>query len=92
MADGVPDREVSSPRRVGVREFRANLTGYLQQVRQGASFLITSHDEVVAEIRPPAMARRLPRRPGALRGKIWMAPDFDEWPEDLLDAREGKVE
>ncbi|HKM61316.1 MAG TPA: prevent-host-death protein [Acidisphaera sp.] len=92
MADVNPDRDVPSPRRVGVREFRGNLTGYLQQVRQGASFLITSHDEVVAEIRPPATAQPIARQPGALRGKIWMAPDFDEWPEDILDAMEGKEE
>lgn len=27
-----------------------------------------------------------PRQPGALRGKIHMADDFDEWPEGFLDA------
>lgn len=30
-----------------------------------------------------------PRQPGALRGKIHMAEDFDEWPEDILASFEA---
>jgi len=26
---------------------------------------------------------------GDLRGKIWMAPDFDQTPDDIIDAMEG---
>ena len=37
---------------------------------------------------PPYLAK--PRQPGALRGKINIADDFDEWPEWILDAFEGK--
>jgi antitoxin (DNA-binding transcriptional repressor) of toxin-antitoxin stability system len=85
-------QEKPEPRRVGVREFRGNMTGFLRQARQGASFLITSHDEVVAEIHPPSVPQRLPRQPGALRGKIWMAPDFDTLPPDILAAMEGEGE
>ncbi len=48
--------EQEPPRRVGVRELRAHLTGFLRQVRHGASFLVTSHDQVLAEIRPPMRA------------------------------------
>ncbi|MDB5403363.1 MAG: hypothetical protein JWQ55_5381 [Rhodopila sp.] len=81
--------DVMYPRRIGVREFRANMTGYLRQARQGTAFLITSHDEVVAEIRPPSVASRPRRQPGALRGKIRMASDFDSLPADVLAAMEG---
>ena len=80
------------PERVGVREFRSNLTGYLRRARLGGSFLITSHNEVLAEIRPPAPAARPRRRPGALRGRITMAPDFDTLPPDVLAAMEGGEE
>ena len=73
---------------MGVREFRADLTGFLRQARQGASFLITSHNQVLAELRAPPMIDRSPRRPGALRGKIAMAPDFDTMPPDLLTTME----
>jgi hypothetical protein len=31
-----------------------------------------------------------PRKPGALRGKIWIADDFDEWPDGFIDAMYGE--
>jgi antitoxin (DNA-binding transcriptional repressor) of toxin-antitoxin stability system len=77
------------PRRIGVREFRGNMTGFLRQAKQGASFLITLHDEIVAEIHPPSRSERAWRQPGALEGKIWMAPDFDTFPPETLAAMEG---
>jgi antitoxin (DNA-binding transcriptional repressor) of toxin-antitoxin stability system len=89
MAEPQQDKDAPPPRRVGVREFRGNLTGFLRQVRQGASFLITAHDEVVAELHPPSASRR---RPGTLRGRIRMAPDFDTLPADVLAAMAGEGE
>jgi antitoxin (DNA-binding transcriptional repressor) of toxin-antitoxin stability system len=77
---------------VGIRELRSNLSGFLRQVRHGSSFLVMSRDQVVAEIRPPAPAERPQRRPGALRGKIRMAADFDVLPPELQAAMEGEVE
>jgi antitoxin (DNA-binding transcriptional repressor) of toxin-antitoxin stability system len=87
MAESQPDK---SPQRVGVREFRGNLTGFLRQARQGRSFLIMSRDQVLAEVGPPPQAARSRRRPGALRGKIRMAPDFDALPSEMLATMEGE--
>lgn len=77
-------------RRVGVREFRGNMTDFLRQARNGSSFLVTSHDEVLAEIHPPSKSVRPRRQPGALRGQIRMAPDFDALPPDVLASMEGE--
>jgi antitoxin (DNA-binding transcriptional repressor) of toxin-antitoxin stability system len=77
------------PARVGVREFRESLTAYLRRARDGEAFLVTSHGEVVAELRPPSPATRPPRKPGGLRGRIVMAADFDETPPAVLDAMQG---
>jgi antitoxin (DNA-binding transcriptional repressor) of toxin-antitoxin stability system len=74
---------------VGVRELRNNLTHYLREARQGVNILVTSHDVIIAEIHAPAPQRRAARQPGALRGQIRMAPDFDTLPEDVLAAMEG---
>ncbi len=88
-----PDQENQPPsRRIGVREFRGDLTGFLRQVSHGTSFLITSRDQVVAELRPPPVTQRPRRRPGGLRGKIRMAPDFDMLPPDMLAAMEDEAE
>jgi antitoxin (DNA-binding transcriptional repressor) of toxin-antitoxin stability system len=83
--------ENDQPQKVGVREFRGNLTAFLRQVRQGRTLLVTSHDQVVAELHPPAAQHRPARRPGALRGKIHMGADFDQLPEDVLDAMDGDL-
>jgi antitoxin (DNA-binding transcriptional repressor) of toxin-antitoxin stability system len=89
--ESLPDQQ-APPRQVGVREFRSNMTGLLRQARNGASFLITSLGEVIAELHPPSPATRAPRRPGALRGRIALAPDFDALPADLLAAMEGAAD
>ncbi len=81
---------MQSPERIGVREFRANLTDYLRAVRLGRSFLLTSRDVVVAEIRPPLPAERPQRKPGRLKGRIRMGADFDTLPVDVLAAMEGE--
>jgi antitoxin (DNA-binding transcriptional repressor) of toxin-antitoxin stability system len=75
--------------RVGVRELRGNLTRYLRAAGQGTSILVTSNDTVIAELRAPPVAQRPARQPGALRGQIRMAEDFDTLPPDLLAAMEG---
>ena len=71
--------------RIGVREFRANLSRYLKQAEQGAHFAVVSHDKVVAEIRPPAAPSQRYSSFGSLKGKIWMAPDWEEPDEALID-------
>jgi prevent-host-death family protein len=78
-----------APRRIGIREFRGNLPGFLRQVRQGSSFLVTSRGEVVALVQPPQPPVPPRRQPGTLRGKIRMAADFDTLPDDLLSVMEN---
>lgn len=88
MAESQPDK---APQRVGVREFRESLTGFLRQARQGGAFLVMSRDQVLAAVGPPPQAARPRRRLGALRGKIRIAPDFDALPPDILAAMEGEA-
>ena len=83
-------QQTSSPRRVGVREFRGNLTSFLKRVEDGQRFVLTSHHKVVAEIGPPSKDTVV-RKPGALRGKIKVADDFDSLPEDVLAAMEDEA-
>jgi antitoxin (DNA-binding transcriptional repressor) of toxin-antitoxin stability system len=75
---------------VGVRALRENLSDYLRQAQQGASFVVMSRGEAVAELRAPARALDRPRRLNTLKGQIVMADDFDQLPDDVLDAIEGR--
>ena len=86
---GPKDSLSSAAKRVGVREFRGNFAGYMRQVRQGSSFIVTSRDEIVALIQPPPPPPTSRRQPGTLRGKIHMSPDFDTLPPDILATLES---
>ena len=41
-------------------------------------------------VRSPSKVEQSRRKPGILRGKIWMAPDFDTLPPDVLAAMEDE--
>jgi antitoxin (DNA-binding transcriptional repressor) of toxin-antitoxin stability system len=76
--------------RVGIRDLRSNLSGYLKRAREGQVIEVTSRKEVVAELRPPMpFVKEAGRKPGALKGKIRIAPDFNGLPQELLDAFES---
>lgn len=40
-------------RTVGIRDLKDHLSEYVRRVRAGEDLLVTSHGEVVAELRPP---------------------------------------
>ncbi|GBQ24921.1 putative ATPase [Tanticharoenia sakaeratensis NBRC 103193] len=77
--------------KIGVEELRGNLAAYLRQARLGSTFLIMSHNEIVAELRPPAPSYHDRRRPGALRGRIKLSTDFGPTPQDVFDSRDGDL-
>ena len=89
MPDSDGDKRPTT-RRLGVREFRGDMARFLRQARDGTTFLLTSRDEVLAEIHPPSKSVQPHRRPGVLRGKIRMTGDFDALPPEVLAVMEGE--
>jgi antitoxin (DNA-binding transcriptional repressor) of toxin-antitoxin stability system len=79
-----------APQQIGVRRLRGNLDAVLREVKAGTAFLVTSRGAVLAEIHPPASLARAAREPGALRGRIRMASDFDTLPPDVLAEMGGE--
>ena len=77
--------------RIAEHELQSRLAEVLRDASNGTSFLVMSADRVVAELRPPPLALSHERGFGALRGKIVMAPNFDTFPEDMLDIMEGPL-
>ncbi|MEA3041986.1 MAG: hypothetical protein QOC65_1475 [Sphingomonadales bacterium] len=82
--------EHGEPMRIGVRELRGKLGDYLRQAKSGARFLIVSRGKAVAELGAPSgeEPERRPRQSGGLKGQIWMADDWEEWPPDILESFE----
>lgn len=80
-----------SPHRtkVGIRNFREHMSGFLRRANSGEVIVLTSHDKQVAELHPPARwLQEARRKPGTLKGRIKIAPDFDHLPEGVIDAFE----
>lgn len=88
---GTPVAERGEPVRIGVRELRGKLGDYLRQASRGARFIIVSRGEPVAELAAPSGASEVPRlrQAGLLEGQIWIADDFNEWPEGFVEAMQG---
>lgn len=64
-------------KQVNVYEAKTQLSKLLEQVEAGDEIVIARHGKPVARL-VPLQRTAAPRELGTLRGKIWMAPDFDE--------------
>jgi prevent-host-death family protein len=77
---------------VSVRDLRENLASYLTQASHGKEVVVTSHGKEIAKLVAAKKKLPLAKAYGAGRGQIVMSPDFDETPQDLIDAMEGRDE
>ncbi|MEO1175127.1 MAG: type II toxin-antitoxin system prevent-host-death family antitoxin [Myxococcota bacterium] len=73
-----------------VSEAKAQLSMLLERVRNGEEVILGKSGRPIAKL-VPYDGQPGPRRPGALRGQIKIAPDFDELPPDIA-ALLGAVE
>ncbi len=77
---------------VGVREARASFSELLERAEKGETISITKRGREVARLGPPAVPSKPNREGGWMKGEIWMAPDWEETPQELIDLMEGKDE
>jgi prevent-host-death family protein len=76
---------------VNVYAAKTHLSRLIDQVNAGEEIVITRHGRPVARLIAAAAAPPM-RKLGTLRGKVWVAEDFEApLPDDLLDLFEGKV-
>jgi prevent-host-death family protein len=77
-------------RQVNIHEAKSQLSRLLAEVEAGEEIIIARSGKPVARL-ISAKSSTQPRKPGALKGQIWMSEDFDApLPDDLLEAFEGK--
>ncbi len=76
---------------VNIHQAKTHLSKLLRQVAAGEDVVISRAGKPVARLVPVAEPKR-PRELGRDRGKIWIAEDFDELPEDVLADFEGRGE
>jgi len=74
---------------VNIHAAKTQLSRLVDEAADGAEIIIARAGKPVARL-GPLETRRMVRKPGLLRGRIWVADDFDApLPKDLLDAFSG---
>ncbi len=68
-----------------ISEAKAQLSALIENVLAGEEVIIGKAGKPVARL-VRYEHREEPRHPGALKGKIKIADDFDELPEDIAEA------
>ncbi|GAA3080752.1 type II toxin-antitoxin system Phd/YefM family antitoxin [Pseudonocardia yunnanensis] len=72
---------------VNVYEAKTHLSRLLERVEAGEEIVIARNGRPVARL-VPARRQRSPRVPGAWKGQGWIADDFNEPDEELIDLVE----
>lgn len=70
---------------IGLFETKTHLSEIIDKVLQGRTFIITKRGKHVAELRPIPQQRRPLERGCAKNENYWMAPDFEDTPEDFSE-------
>ena len=69
---------------------KTQLSRLVEQAAAGEEIVIAKAGKPVARL-VPFGPRREPRRPGLMKGQIWIAEDFDEpLPEEIMAAFRGE--
>ena len=68
-----------------ISQAKAELSALIERVLRGEEVIVSKAGKPVAKLIPYKGPAR-PRTPGSMAGEIWIAPDFDELPEDMADA------
>lgn len=76
---------------MNVYEAKSRFSKLLDQVEAGGEVVIARAGRPVARL-VPYVERRQPRVPGAWRGRVRVAADFDDLPADLAAAFRGEHE
>jgi prevent-host-death family protein len=77
-------------RMVNIHSAKTHLSRLIAEVASGEENVIAKAGKPVARLLP-FEPRREPRRAGLMKGKIWIADDFDEpLPEEIMAAFRGE--
>jgi prevent-host-death family protein len=73
---------------VNIHDAKTHLSRLIEQVEAGQEIVIARAGRPVARL-VPYRARSEPRKPGAWKGRVRLAPDFDATDAGSLDDFEG---
>jgi prevent-host-death family protein len=75
---------------VNIHEAKTHLSRLLQQVASGEEIIIAKSGKPMAML-VPCPVESAPREPGFWAGRVHIADDFDELPDDIAAAFRGEA-
>ena len=73
---------------ITIQEAQSKLPDLIHQLAPGDEVVITENDQPVAKLVISEPKKQWPCKAGSAKGKIWMAPDFDEPLEEFKEYME----
>ena len=73
---------------VNMHEAKSRLSSLVEKALAGEEVIIARAGKPVVKLVPVSYSHR-PRTPGRWKGKVRIAPDFDETPEEVIRLFEG---
>jgi prevent-host-death family protein len=73
---------------VNIHEAKTHLSRLVERAEAGEEIVIARAGKPVARL-APLRDKREPRQLGALKGRIWIADDFDDADEEITKLFEG---
>ncbi|MEN8179065.1 MAG: type II toxin-antitoxin system Phd/YefM family antitoxin [Pseudomonadota bacterium] len=73
---------------VNMHEAKTQLSKLVDEVQSGEEVIIARSGKPVARL-VPYEARKTPRKPGRWSSRVRIAEDFDETPQEIIEAFEG---
>jgi prevent-host-death family protein len=77
-------------RTVNVQEAKTHLSRLLEEAAAGEEIVIAKAGKPYVRL-VPCLPEQSPRPLGGWEGKVWIADDFDETPEEVIRLFEGKA-
>ncbi len=71
---------------VNIHEAKTRLSKLLEQVKLGEDVVIAKAGQPIARLVPYTPPKRKIAPPGAMKGEIWIAADFDEPVDSLFEC------
>ena len=78
-------------RTINMHEAKTHLSRIVEQVEKGESVIIGKAGKPMA-ILSPYVSEAKSRKPGSMKGRIWIADDFDADDDLIADMFEGRAE
>ena len=69
-----------------MHQAKTQLSKLIEMALKGEEIIIARNGTPAVKLIPVGKAKLPPRKPGSLKGKIWIAPDFDDTPEEVIDS------